>query len=145
MKITIEKPKLGEEDEIIVRVASPDEKLMQWLAALTMERQELTGYAGDKIMKLALRDIFYIEAVDNRVFAYTDHTVCELHRRLYEIEEAYAYTDFLRISKSMIVNISKIAYIRPLLNSRFEAKLKNGEKIVISRKYALELKRKLGI
>lgn len=145
MKITIETPGEGEEDEIIVRCASLDDRLMKFIAALKMEEAPLAGYLDDKIVKLTLRDIFYFESVDNKVFAYGDSGVYEIRKKLYELEEEFSYTDFLRISKSTIVNVAKIAYIRPLLNGRFEAKLKNDEKIIINRQYVMELKKKLGI
>ena len=145
MKITIETLKEGEEDEIIVRCASLDDRLMKFIAALKSSDNPLTGYLDDKIVKLAPRDVFYFESVDNKVFAYAGKNVYEVRKKLYEIEEEYADTDFLRISKSAIVNVAKIAYIRPLLNGRFEAKLKNDEKIIINRQYVIELKKKLGI
>lgn len=145
MKITIETPKEGEEDEIIVRCASLDDRLMKFIAALKSSENPLAGYLDDKIVKLAPKDVFYFESVDNKVFAYAGKNVYEVRKKLYEIEEEYADTDFLRISKSAIVNVAKIAYIRPLLNGRFEAKLKNDEKIIINRQYVIELKKKLGI
>lgn len=145
MKITIETPKEGGEDEIIVRCASLDDRLMKLIAALKTAENSLTGYMDDKIVKLAPKDVFYFESVDNKVFAYAGKSVYEVRKKLYEIEEEYADTDFLRISKSAIVNVAKIAYIRPLLNGRFEAKLKNNEKIIINRQYVIELKKKLGI
>lgn len=145
MKITIETPKEGEEDEIIVRCSTLDDRLMKLISSLKTESFQLTGYVDDKIVKLSPKDVFYFESVDNRVYAYAGKGVYEVHKKLYEIEEEYANTDFLRISKSAIVNVAKIAYIRPLLNGRFEAKLKNDEKIIINRQYVMELKKKLGI
>lgn len=145
MKITIETPKEGEEDEIIVRCSTLDDRLMKLISSLKTESFQLTGYVDDKIVKLLPKDVFYFESVDNRVYAYASKGVYEVHKKLYEIEEEYANTDFLRISKSAIVNVAKIAYIRPLLNGRFEAKLKNDEKIIINRQYVMELKKKLGI
>ena len=145
MKITIETPLPGEEDEIIVRCASLDDRLLQLISSFRTEQDKLTGYLEDKIVKLSPKDIFYFESVDNKVFAYTGKGVYEIHKKLYELEAEYENTDFLRISKSSIVNIAKIAYIRPIFNGRFEAKLKNEEKIIISRQYVLELKKKLEI
>lgn len=145
MKITIEMPKPGEEDEIIVRCTALDEKLMNLIYSLRSEQNKLTGYIEDKIVKLSPKDIFYFESVDNKVFAYTAKGMYEIHKKLYEIETEYEHTDFLRISKSSIVNVAKIAYLKPIFNGRFEAKLKNEEKIVISRQYVLELKKKIGI
>lgn len=146
MKITIETPKPGEENEIIIRCSSLDEKLMNLIYALKMDRDhQLTGYQEDRIVKLSPKDIFYFESVDNRVFAYLGSGEYEIRKKLYEIEEEYASSDFLRISKSAIVNVAKISYIRPIFNGRFEAKLKNDEKIIISRQYVMDLKKKLGI
>ena len=145
MKITIEVPKPGEEDEIIVRCAALDDRLMNLIYSLKSEQDKLTGYVEDKIVKLSPKDIYYFESVDNKVFAYTAKGTYEVHKKLYEIETEYAHTDFLRISKSIIVNVAKIAYLKPIFNGRFEAKLKNDEKIIISRQYVLELKKKLEI
>lgn len=144
MKITIEMPQPGEEDEIIVRCANLDERLLKMIQALRAE-DKLTGYVEDKIVKLSLKEIYYLEAVDNKVFAYTVKETYEIHKKLYEIEQEFEHTDFLRISKSVIVNVSKIAYVKPIFNGRFEAKLKNDEKIIVSRQYVSELKKKLGI
>lgn len=144
MKITIEAPKPGEEDEIIVRCTDLDERVLKLIQALRAE-DKLTGYIDDKIMKLSLKEIYYFEAVDNKVFSYTAKETYEVHKKLYEIEQAFEHTDFLRISKSVIVNVAKIAYVKPIFNGRFEAKLKNDEKVIVSRQYVLDLKKKLGI
>ena len=145
MKITIETVKPGEEEEIILRCATVDEKILKLIQSLKTEKDALTGYVEDKIQKLTLRDIFYFESVDNKVYAYTAKQVYEVHKKLYEIEEEYADTDLIRISKATVVNVSKITYIRPMLNGRFEAKLKNNEKVIISRQYVPALKEKLDI
>ena len=145
MKITIETPRPGEEDEIILRFATVDENVLKLIQSLKTEKDMLTGYVDDKIQKLALKDIFYFEAVDNKVYAYTAKQVYEVHKKLYEVEEDYANTDFLRIAKAVVVNVSKITYIRPMLNGRFEAKLRNDEKVTISRQYVPALKEKLDL
>ena len=144
MKITIETPNPGEEDEIIIRSAALDERLLKLIQALRAE-EKLTGYAEDRIVKLQPKDIYYFEAVDNHIFAYTAKEAYEVHKKLFELEQEYEHTDFLRISKSVIVNISKIAYVKPIFNGRFEANLKNDEKIIVSRQYVAALKKKLGI
>ncbi|MGN0156340.1 MAG: LytTR family DNA-binding domain-containing protein [Lachnospiraceae bacterium] len=145
MKITIETPRQGEEDEVIIRCSTMDEKLLNFISALKSEQGKLTGYAEDRILKLSVKDIYYFESVDNKVFAYTAKETYEIHKKLYEIEQEFEHTDLLRISKSVIVNVSKIAYIKPIFNGRFEAKLRNEEKIIVSRQYVLDLKKKIGI
>lgn len=145
MKITIETPKPGEEDEIILRMANLDERTLSLIYSLKSDQDMLVGYHEDKIVRIPIKDIFYFESVENRVFAYTKSGTFEIHKKLYELESEYEKSDFMRISKSSILNISKIAYLRPIFNGRFEAKLRNDEKIIISRQYVMELKKKLGI
>lgn len=145
MKITIETPNPGEEDEVVFRVANIDERLLQVINSLKTEKISLTGYLDDKIVKLNPKDVFYFESVDNKVFAYAGKDVYEIRKKLYEIEEEKLCVDYMRISKSMIINISKIVYVKPSLNGRFEARLRNDEKLIISRQYVNELKKRLDI
>ena len=65
--------------------------------------------------------------------------------RLYQLEEVIEELPFMRISKSMIVNIEKILHISPALGGRFEALLENDEKVIISRLYVPILKNRLGV
>jgi len=53
--------------------------------------------------------------------------------------------DFMRISKSVIVNMSKIKALVPSLSGKAEAILKNKERVVISRQYFNALKKNFGI
>lgn len=145
MKITIETPQPGQEDEIIIRCAAFDEELMNLIYKLKTGREKLAVYSGPEILMLPLKEIYYFEAVDNKVFAYCRKEVYEVRKKLYELENDYENQDFLRISKSTIVHLSKISHLSPLFNGRFEAVLKNGEKIIISRQYVAMMKKKLGI
>lgn len=145
MKIIIEIPQSDEEDVVIVRCASPDQRLISMLLAFQTAETKLTGYINDKIVCLNYHDVYYFEANENRVFAYCHSDVYEIKYKLYELEELFDPLDFVRCSKSMIVNMEKIEYLSPLFNGKLEANLKNGEKIIISRQYVHSLKVKLGI
>ena len=65
--------------------------------------------------------------------------------KLYELEEKLKGTKLFRCSKSMILNIAKIRSVSPSVNSRLEASLINGEKVIISRQYVGTLKKILGM
>ncbi|MBQ7009669.1 MAG: LytTR family transcriptional regulator DNA-binding domain-containing protein [Ruminococcus sp.] len=145
MRIIIESPEPDDEDVIIVRCATPDQRLLSMLLAFQNANTELTGYTDDKIVRLNYQDVYYFEANENRVFAYYHSEVYEVRYKLYELEEMFIPLDFVRCSKSMIVNMEKIEYLSPLFSGKMEAHLKNGEKIVISRQYVRGLKNKLGV
>ena len=145
MKITIETPAPDQEDEIILRCRQVDGKLLELIQALKTAPEKLTVYQETEIIVLPLKDVYYFEAVDNKVFACCEKQVYEVRKKLYELEETLGGTDFLRISKSIIVDLSKIRSLAPCFSGRLEAKLKNGEKIIISRQYVPDLKKKLDI
>ena len=69
----------------------------------------------------------------------------EVKEKLYQVEELSEMLPFMRISKSMIINLDKIRHISPALGGRFEALLDNDEKVIISRQYVPILKDKLGV
>lgn len=145
MRIIIESPQPDGEDVVIVRCATPDQRLISMLLSFQTANTELTGYADDRIVRLNYQDVYYFEANENRVFAYYHSDVYEVKYKLYELEEIFVPLDFVRCSKSLIVNMEKIEYLSPLFSGKLEAHLKNGEKIVISRQYVHSLKAKLGI
>lgn len=97
------------------------------------------------ITLLALPDIFYFEATDNKVFAYGQKNVYEVKEKLYQLEEQLVSFPFMRASKSMILNLDKIRHLSPAFGGRFEALLENEEKVIISRQYVPVLKERLGL
>ena len=145
MKITIETPDDGAEDEIILRCREIDSDLLALIQSVKNRNTNLVGYTESGIVQLSPKEVFYFESVDNHVFAYCETQVYEVKQKLYELETLYVNSDFIRCSKSTIINVSKIRMISPAFNGRLEARLKNGEKTIISRGYVPELKRKLGI
>ncbi len=114
------------------------------IVAFVKSRQgQLTGTADERQYEIAVSDVFYIEAVDNKTFLYTKDKVYETRQKLYELEEMLQQKHFLRVSKSTLLNLMKVSAIKPALNSRFIAVLFSGEQVVITRKYVPELKKAL--
>ena len=145
MRIIIESPQTNDEDVVIIRSASPDQRLISMLLSFQTVKTDLTGYLEDRIVRLDYHDICYFESNENRVFAYCSSDVYEIKYKLYELEDLFGPLDFVRCSKSLIVNMEKIDFLSPLFSGKLEAHLKNGEKIIISRQYVHNLKVKLGI
>ena len=76
-------------------------------------------------------------------FLYTRESVYESALRLYELEDSLAGLDFLRVSRSAIVNFRCIQSIRPELGGRLLLTLENREQVYVSRQYAASIKEKL--
>lgn len=145
MKITITEPGEGEEDEIIVRCRHMDKQLLKLIYAIKAGRERITALQDGDYFQVAPDEIYYFEAVDSKVFLYLEKEVYETKLKLYELEEIFRNTDFFRASKSCIVNLSKVKRLSPAFNGRFEALMRNGERVIISRQYVPVLKQKLGL
>lgn len=145
MKITITEPGEGEEDEIIVRCRHMDQQLLKLIYAVKAGREKITALQDGNYFQVAPEEIYYFEAVDNKVFLYLEKEVYETRMKLYELQDIFRGTDFFRASKSCIVNLSKVKRLSPAFNGRFEALMQNGERVIISRQYVPVLKQKLGL
>ncbi|WP_438496514.1 LytTR family DNA-binding domain-containing protein [Paenibacillus sp. IHBB 3054] len=145
MKITIEDIPEGSEPEIILRCNEPDDALLRLIYSIKTSSKKLIGLTGMQMHVISPGDVFYFEAVDNKVFIYCREKVYESRLKLYELEADYEQGDFFRASKSTILNIAKIKSVSPILYGKFEALLQNGEKVYISRQYVPVLKKKLGL
>lgn len=145
MKVTIQECASDEEEEIIIRCRGIDERISRLLKALQTDQEKLTVFDGEKMHQEKLRDVCYFEAVDNRVFACMDREVFEVRSKLYEIEQQYGSADFFRVSKSVILNLSKVDHFSPMFQGRMDACMTNKEHVVISRQYVSLLKIRLGL
>ena len=145
MKITIIDCPEGEEEEIIIKCRQMDEHLMRMIRTVKAGQERLIGTRNGQIMQIQPKEIYYFEAVDNRVFLYGEREVFETRYKLYELEERLGGTDFFRASKSVLLNLSKVKIFATALGGRVEANMKNGEKLMISRQYVPGLKEKLGL
>ena len=145
MKITIlDKVDASEEDEIIIKCAALDDQLLGLINSLKNGSRKLPLYKHDSIVLGDQADILYFESVDDRVFAYTMDQVFESRQKLYQLEESLSL-DFLRANKAVIVNINKINNLLPEFGGRIEATLLNACKVVFSRMYVPNLKKRLGL
>ena len=145
MRITIIEPEDGGEDEIMIRCRHLDKRLLKLIYAIKAGEEKITVLHDGNYFQVALEEIYYFEAVDNKVFLYLEKEVYETKRKLYELEQIFQGTDFFRASKSCIVNLAKVKSLSPAFNGRFEAFMRNGERVMISRQYVSALKEKLGL
>jgi DNA-binding LytR/AlgR family response regulator len=143
MKILIEEPAAGEEEQIIIRCRQMSRELLALIDNFKAHRHTIIGLDGSDIHRIDPVQIYYFEAVDNKVFIYCREKVFESKYKLYEVEAVFSNSDFLRISKSVILNLRRISFLSPGFSGRLEATLDNQEKVIISRQYVPDLKRKL--
>ena len=144
MKITIQENEHQDETEIVIHCRKADNQVLRVVAALSSLDKKLTGTKDGRTFVLDSANILYFDSVDKKTFVYTESEVLEISLRLYELEERLPH-DFFRASKSAIINISKIKSILPDFGGRMEVTLITGEKLMVSRQYAHDLKMKLAL
>lgn len=130
-------------EEVEIRCHEVTEEVREIVAFVKTRQGQLTGHQEGRQYEVAVTDVCYVEAVDNKVFLYTQKQVYETRKKLYELEELLREKHFLRVSKSLLLNLMKVQAIKPALNGRMMAVLRGGEEIIISRKYVAELKKAL--
>lgn len=145
MKITIEEIKELKETEITIKCTEISNEILQFINEYKLIDTRLWGVIDKQSYLLNPADIYYIESIDNKVFAYTKNKVYEINQKLYVLENILPNKYFFRASKSMIINISKIVSIKSLFNSKIQANLDNGESVIISRSNVALFKEKLGV
>ncbi len=144
MKVSVQEIEQNRSEQVVIQCYRITDKVNSIISFIKSTDTSLVGYENEKMVELFLTEIFYVEAVDNRVFAYTENKTYQLRVKLYEFEEASKFMRFFRCSKSMVINLMKVDSVYPIFNGRFSAKLFNGEEIIISRRYVSELKNLLG-
>ena len=145
LKIVINEDKSIEETEVIINCRQTDEQILRICAGLRMFDKKVTGVLDEQIFLLNISDILYIETVDRKTFLYTAGQVYETPLKLYELEERLAGDDFIRATKSSILNFGKVKSLRGDFGGRLLCTLENGEKVTVNRQYTSAIKQKLGL
>ena len=102
--------------------------------------QTISGRKEGEEYTIPLQEIYYVESVDKKTFIYCEKDVYQSNRKLYELEEVLIPAGFVRVSKSIILNIEMLKGVKSLVNSRLEAILSNGERICVTRKYLKDIR-----
>lgn len=145
MKLSIVEVDENEIEEIVIKCHKVDETIMDLVRKIKVTKDKISGMNQDKIYSIPIDNVYYYETVDNKGFFYTKDQVFETKMKLFQFEQDYGGEKFFRASKSVILNVTKIAYMKPSFSGRFEATLNNQEKVIISRQYVVELKKLLGV
>lgn len=146
VKIRVEIDPEAPEEEIVLhcRELTPEVvKLQQLLAKQIKSTGQIILYQNDTEYYLETDRILFFETEGSQVLAHTETEIFEARKKLYELEDMLG-SDFLRISKSAIVNLNRIYAIRRNLAASSEISFQGTHKqIYVSRAYIKVLKERL--
>lgn len=142
MKVTL-RQEAGAANEIILRYDTMDDDVRAVLELLSLRDRRLAVEDGSAVRLIDPAEALYCESVDERTYVYTAQGVYRVGQTLSAVAEALAGMGFFRCSKSMAVNLRAIESLRSGVNGRIVATLQNGERILVSRRYAKALRERL--
>lgn len=145
MKIRIEINEDVEEDEVIIRCREFN-KSVQQIQNFVLElstQTSLTFYKNLTEYFLPLDSILFFETSDKAIDAHTIDDVYQIKNKLYELEEILP-NNFVRVSKSTILNVSHIYAIERNLTASSVVRFNHTHKqVYVSRGYYKALRQRL--
>ncbi|EHI75006.1 LytTR family DNA-binding domain-containing protein [Streptococcus tangpeifui] len=143
MKLRIEQDASFKELEVSLKYSEKNRLVERILTFLESIDKQISCYENGVEHLVNLSDIYYIESVDKKTFVYLADDIYQTDLRLYQLLHDIQNDGFVQISKSCLLNINVLESIRPLFNSRMEATLLNGEKVIVNRRYLQAVKEAL--
>lgn len=140
MKLTMNKISQGD-DEVIIRYREMNKQIEMIAALAEGKTSKISARYNDEMILLSPEAILYLESVDGVTWAYLSDKVCRIYESLEKAVLAWGERGFFRCSKSMVINIYRISTLKSESGNRILALMENGEKVMISRRYARELRR----
>ena len=145
MKIHIEIDEDLAEDELHIRCRQMTDGIRRIRRAAQEQSTEhgLTAYRGDEMFYLLPEDILFFETEGDAVYAHTATEAYRVKQRLYELEKLLP-RDFMRVSKSAILNAARVYSLSRQLASSSTAGFKGTHKqVFVSRLYGKTLRLRL--
>lgn len=143
MKITIETDETCTEDEVLIRCREINDtisKIHRLITDVSKKDKKIVLYQNEKEFYIDVADILFFESDSDRIHAHTKDEMFSVKYKLYELENLLP-GEFVRISKSSIVNVTKIYSITKNITAaslvEFE---KTNKKVYASRLYYKNLK-----
>lgn len=143
MIIKLEKNPSQEELEVLIKYSHMNQTVEKLKRLVESVEQTIKCSSDLGTHWVNCSDIYYIESVDKHTFIYCENTIYQCELRLYQLLEHLSDWGFIQVSKSCLLNIHYLKSIKPLINSRLEATLCNGERIYVTRKYLPIIRQKL--
>ncbi|MDD6193541.1 MAG: LytTR family DNA-binding domain-containing protein [Lachnospiraceae bacterium] len=145
MKIEIDIDDKYQDTEVVVKTPRLTKEIEKMISLMRIVDMQMAVKRQGETYLLDAGEILYIEAVERNTFIYTQDATYESDLKLYELEQQLEERDFIRVSKQSIINLRKVKSLKADINRKIRVTLQNQEQIIVSRMYADELRKRLGV
>jgi DNA-binding LytR/AlgR family response regulator len=139
-------------DSILVIIFKKENilKMFELLDSISKRNEESNTIIGQKdnhnLEIIPFKKVLYFEGKGNYVYCKTVSGKYRIKEKLYELEKKLMASEFVRVGKSFIVNISNIKEIIPWFGRRLVLRfIDNKSEIEVSKNYVKSFKSHLGI
>ena len=122
--VAIEAPKLSKEVQSIIDFASD----------LNSLPRQIISYKNNEIYFIDVQDIICFFSKDKYNYIRTVEDIYKVKYKLYEVEEKLDKRNYIRISKSCIINMRQVECFDTSILGTIEVKLKDNTKEVVSKR-----------
>jgi DNA-binding LytR/AlgR family response regulator len=95
----------------------------------------ILGKKDGEMKRISIGEIFYIEVIERKCFAYLEKEVYQIDYNLKSFQERFCNNGFVQIGKSMLVNVFKVSHMRTDINMKMQLIMDNGEMLVLNRAF----------
>ena len=138
MKINIDVDDSLQQDMITIHCREITDEILELQRLLSQRQsggQKISAFIDDTEYYVEVNTLLFLEADGNYISIHTAKSIYRIRQKLYELEEILP-RDFLRVSKSTIVNTESIASIKKNIAGASELSFKNtSKKAYASRNY----------
>ncbi|MDN6029282.1 MAG: LytTR family transcriptional regulator [Lactobacillus sp.] len=146
MKVNLEIDPDAKETIITIRSREMNEFVLQLYRMLGNQQKEalteVVGHRGEQTYYLELTDILFFEAETRHIMAHTKDTSYQTNYKLYQLEKTLP-TNYLRVSKSAIINTLQIFSIKKSSSDCLIEFKDSYKTLYVSRRYYAKLKQTL--
>ena len=146
MKVQIQIEKDYVETQVIIVTKALSASIQELASRIEKEPLSvLTGMQNEKYALIKPEEIFRIYADHKKVWVQTKQGLFQIRKTLYQIEELLDEKQFVRISYSEIISLSKIVNFGLSFNGTICVNCIDGSKSYVSRQYVPKIKKILGM
>lgn len=120
------------ENEIVIDIKSSHnsdelQKIVNYIQQLDNKKNSIVGFIDNELYITPTDDILYFYTMDQKCYYKVNNKNYYTKKRLYELEEILNQEQFIRISNSCIINISKIKCFDLNHTGNISIKFMNGD------------------
>ncbi|KKK34766.1 hypothetical protein WN59_06380 [Salinicoccus sediminis] len=134
-----------DEVKIHTKTATTGARILSYIDHFTTDKENLIIRSEEEFLMIQKSDVICAEVRDKTLTVYTKTDRIVTSKSLSAFMEEMKSETFLKVSKAEMLNTQMIDRVEPSFSGNLIARMKNGRKVSISRRYVSKLKERLGI